>query len=322
MSNLHHAGALSRHLTTRQMRMLLAIAEHRSVVKASRELNVAQPALSRSLSDLEGVLKLKLFNRSPQGMAPTVFGEALIRRLKAIIGELHDADEELSALRAGTYGHVSIGCIPLLPAGILPRLLSGVVRTRPGLTISVTDGGGIETLLKQLRDRELDMVLCIRPKSNEHDNDFEFEPLFNDTLLLVAGRSHPAARVRKPSLRNIDLDPMVLPSQGSVYRQRIDEAFAKFNRPPPTAAVEANSPMLRLGLAENSDMATFIQASVWSDKGSRYRIKVIPLRESIEYGAIGYMVLRKWQTTPAAAALIEFMRSKVDTVAFHVPSAK
>ncbi len=322
MPNLHHAGTLSRHLTTRQMRMLLAIAEHRSVVKASRELNVAQPALSRSLSDLEGVLNLKLFNRSPQGMAPTVFGEALIRRLKAIIGELHDADEELGALRAGTYGHVSIGCIPLLPAGILPHLLSGVVRTRPGLTVRVTDGGGIESLLNQLRDRKLDMVLCIRPKTSEQDDDFVFEPLFNDTMLLVAGRNHPATRARNPSLRNIDLDPVVLPNQGSVYRRCIDETFLRLNRPAPTAAIEANSPMLRLGLAENSGMATFIQASVWSDKGSRYRIKVIPIKESIEYGAIGYMVLRKWQTTPAAAALIEFMRSRVDTVAFHVPSGK
>ena len=320
MPDLHAAGTLSRHLTTRQMRMLLAIAEHRSVLKASRELNVAQPALSRSLSDLEGVLNLKLFNRSPQGMAPTVFGEALIRRLKAIIGELHDADEELGALRTGTYGHVSIGCIPLLPAGILPHLLSGVVRTRPGLTVRVTDGGGIDSLLSQLRDRKLDMVLCIRP--NTQDNDFEFQPLFNDSMLLVAGRNHPATRVRNPSLRNIDLDPVVLPNQGSVYRQCIDETFVRLNRPAPTAAIEANSPMLRLGLAENSGMATFIQASVWSDKGSRYRIKVIPIRESIGYGAIGFMVLRKWQTTPAAAALIDFMRSKVDTVAFHVPSAK
>ena len=320
MPDLHAAGTLSRHLTTRQMRMLLAIAEHRSVLKASRELNVAQPALSRSLSDLEGVLNLKLFNRSPQGMAPTVFGEALIRRLKAIIGELHDADEELGALRTGTYGHVSIGCIPLLPAGILPHLLSGVVRARPGLTVRVTDGGGIESLLSQLRDRKLDMVLCIRP--NTQDNDFEFQPLFNDSMLLVAGRNHPATRVRNPSLRNIDLDPVVLPNQGSVYRQCIDETFVRLNRPAPTAAIEANSPMLRLGLAENSGMATFIQASVWSDKGSRYRIKVIPIRESIGYGAIGFMVLRKWQTTPAAAALIDFMRSKVDTVAFHVPSAK
>ena len=55
------AGALSRHLTTRQMRMLLAIEEHRSVLKASRSLKVAQPALSRSLSDLEGVLQGELF---------------------------------------------------------------------------------------------------------------------------------------------------------------------------------------------------------------------------------------------------------------------
>lgn len=322
MPNDSQAGALSRHLTTRQMRMLLAIEEHRSVLKASRALNVAQPALSRSLSDLEGVLKLKLFDRSPRGMAPTAFGEALIRRLKTIIGELHDADEELGALRAGTYGHVSIGCIPLLPAGILPRLLSGVVRTRPGLTLSVTDGGGVETLMKQLRDRKLDLVLCMRPNADEHDNDLEFEPLFNDSMLLVAGRNHPAARARKPTLRNIDLDPMVLPSQGSVYRRRIDEAFARLNRPAPTAAVEASSPMLRLGLAENGDMATFIQASVWSDKGPRYRLKVVPLRELIECGAIGYMVLRNWQMTPAAAALIEVMRSEIDSGPFHLPSGE
>jgi len=251
MSPLSHANALLRHLTMRQMRMVLAIDEHKSVLKASRELNVAQPALSRSLSDLESVLDLQLFNRSPRGMAPTAFGESLIRRLKTIIGELHDAEEELGALRAGTYGHVSIGCIPLLSAGILPRLLAGVIRTRPGLTLSVTDGGGVDILLKLLRDRKLDMVLCMRPKPNDHDNDFNFEPLFTDSMMLVAGRKHPAALARRPSIRNIDLEPIVLPSQGSMYRQRIDETFASFNRPPPTATMEASSPMLRMPMASS-----------------------------------------------------------------------
>ena len=322
MSTLSQSGALSRHLSMRQMRMMLAIEEHKSVLKASRELNVAQPALSRSLSDLESVLGLKLFNRSPRGMAPTAFGDALIRRLKTIIGELNDAEEELGALREGTYGHVSIGCIPLLSAGVLPRLLSGVIRTRPGLTISVTEGGGAETLLKLLRDRKLDMALCMRPNANDHDNDFIFEPLLTDTLLLVAGSKHPAARVRRPSIRNIDLEPIVLPSQGSVYRQRIDEAFASFNRPPPTAAVEASSPMLRLGLAENSNMATFIQASVWLDKGLRYRLKAIALKESIACGSIGYMVLRNWHMTPAAAALIEGMRSEIGSVSLPMAAGK
>ena len=316
-SSLSQANALLRHLTMRQMRMVLAIEEHKSVLKASRELNVAQPALSRSLSDLESVLQLKLFNRSPRGMAPTTFGDALIRRLKTVLGELHDADEELGALRAGTYGHVSIGCIPLLSAGILPHLLSVVVRTRPGLTLSVTDGGGVDILLKLLRDRKLDMVLCMRP-AGDHDSDFTFEPLFTDTMLLVAGKNHPAARVRRPSLRTIGLEPIVLPSQGSVYRQGIDEAFARFNRPPPTAAVEASSPMLRLGLAESSDMATFIQASVWLDKSARYRLKAIALKESIACGSIGCMVLRNWQKTPAAAALIEVMRSEIGSVSLPV----
>lgn len=322
MPTLAQAGALSRHLTMRQMRMLLAIEEHKSVLKASRELNVAQPALSRSLSDLESVLELKLFNRSPRGMAPTAFGDALIRRLKTIIGELHDAEEELGALRSGTYGHVSVGCIPLLSAGILPRLLSCVVRTRPGLTISVTDGGGVEILLKLLRDRQLDMVLCMRPDANDHDNDLTFEPLFTDTMLLVAGRKHPAARLRRPSIKTIDLEPIVLPSQGSVYRQRIDEAFVRVNRPPPTAAVEASSPMLRLGLAETSNMATFIQASVWLDKGLRYRLKAVALRESIACGSIGYMVLRNWHLTPAADALIEGMRAEVGSVSLQLTARK
>jgi DNA-binding transcriptional LysR family regulator len=73
----------------------------------------------------------------------------------------------------------------------------------------------VEILLKLLRDRKLDMVLCMRPNANDHDNDFYFEPLFTDTMLLVAGKNHPAARARRPSTKGSR------PDRGAAIRDRL-----------------------------------------------------------------------------------------------------
>src|SRR6266540_46414 len=100
---------LARNMTMRQMRMLLAVAEQKSVIGAARELRVAQPAISRALGTLERTLGVMLFDRLPQGMTATVFGEALLRRIRAVFGELRDAGEELRSLQDGSYGQLRIG---------------------------------------------------------------------------------------------------------------------------------------------------------------------------------------------------------------------
>ena len=301
---------LPRYLTMRQMRMLAAVAEHGSVLKASRELRVAQPSVSRTLAELEGALGVKLFDRSPRGMALTVFGNALLRRVKTIFGELRDADEDLRSLKEGWYGHVRVGCTRLLSAGALPGVLSKMLRERPGLNFSLVEADN-DALLRALRDRSLDIVLGRLPASGSREDDLGYELLFQEKLLLVAGADHPLAHRSRVSLKDLPGESWGLPLRSSMLYRVIQETFAMLDCPLPTAHVEADSVDVMLELVEAGDVITLIPASVLSDKAERYRLKAIVPLDPVEYGPVGYMVLQGRQPTPAMNLFTSFLQSEI-----------
>ncbi len=313
MAVRQYLDRLPRYLSMRQMRMLAAVAEHGSVLKASRELRVAQPSVSRTLSELEAALGVKLADRSAREMALTVFGDALLRRVKTIFGELRDADEDLRSLKEGWHGHIHVGCTRLLSAGVLPPLLSELMRARPGLNFSLIEADN-DALLEALRDRSLDIALGRLPASGSRADDLEYEILFQEELLLLAAADHPLARRARVSLRDLSKESWGLPMPSSMLYRVIEQTFAGFDRPLPAAHVHADSVDVMLELVEAGDVITLIPASLITDKAQRYRVAAISPVEPVEYGPVGYMVLGARQPTPAMNLFKSFLRSEMASV--------
>ena len=91
--------------------LLVALAEEGNIHRAAQVLNMTQPAASKLLKDLEDVLEVTLFERLPRGMRPTWYGETMIRHARMALASLNEAHDELTALKAGRFGQVSIGAI-------------------------------------------------------------------------------------------------------------------------------------------------------------------------------------------------------------------
>ncbi|WP_186170401.1 LysR family transcriptional regulator, partial [Burkholderia gladioli] len=98
-------------LKTRQLLLVVALAEEGNIHRAAAVLNMTQPAASKLLRELEDMLGTVLFERMPRGVKPTLYGDALIRHARAVLGSLEQAQEELDGLKAGHLGHVAIGTI-------------------------------------------------------------------------------------------------------------------------------------------------------------------------------------------------------------------
>ncbi len=301
---------LPRYLSMRQMRMLAAVAEHGSVLKASRALRVAQPSVSRTLTELEAALGVRLFERSARGMTLTVFGEALLRRVKTIFGELRDADEDLRSLKEGWHGHIHIGCTRLLSAGLLAPLLSALMRERPGLNFSMLEADS-DALLEALRNRSVDIALGRLPASGNRAEDLDYELLFQEELLLVAGSDHRLARQPRVSLKDLANECWGLPMPSSMLYRVIEQTFASVDRPLPAAHVQADSVDIMLQLVESGDVITLVPASLASEKASRYRIRAIHPAEPLEYGPVGTMMLRARQPTPAMNLFKSFLKNEM-----------
>ena len=98
MTNYNHWFIRAR-LKTRQLLLLVALAEEGNIHRAAQVLNMTQPAASKLLKDLEDVLEVPLFERLPRGMRPTWYGETMIRHARVALASLNQAHDERSEER-------------------------------------------------------------------------------------------------------------------------------------------------------------------------------------------------------------------------------
>src|SRR6202011_1110680 len=166
-----------------QLVALVSASESGSLRQAAEKLRVSQPALSRSIRELENELGVKLLDRTPLGVEPTAYGKALILRSKIVDSELRQAKDDIAHLRAATHGDLRIGATPVAAFSLLPIVLARFKTSRPQVRVSITDGMG-ESLLSGLRRGDFDIVFgrisdAIDPK------EFKIDVLFDDSLLVV-----------------------------------------------------------------------------------------------------------------------------------------
>src|SRR5882757_9875731 len=140
-----------------QLAALVSASESGSLRQAAGKLRVSQPALSRSVRELENELGVKLLERTPLGVEPTAYGKALILRSKIVDSELRQARDVIAHLRAATHGDLRIGATPIAAFSLLPVVLARFKQSRPQLRVTVIDGMGAG-LLSQLRQGEFDFV--------------------------------------------------------------------------------------------------------------------------------------------------------------------
>src|SRR5262245_47320788 len=149
---------IGRRLKLRDIHVLMAVAQSGSMAKAARELAVSQPVVSKTISDLEHILGVRLLDRSPQGVSPTPFGRALLNRGVAVFDELRQGVKEIESLSDPTVGEVRIGATNPLTEGLLPVVITRLWRQHPRLTIHVTQGDAV-ALLQNLSERTVDFMV-------------------------------------------------------------------------------------------------------------------------------------------------------------------
>ena len=146
-------------LKSRQLLLLVALADEGNIHRAAQVLRTTQPAASKLLKDLEQMLGVALFERLPRGMKATLYGETMIRHARAALASLSQAHDELSALKAGHFGQVSVGAITSPGLMLLPPAVALVKQEHPELRVALE----IETsdvLMERLVLGKLDILIA------------------------------------------------------------------------------------------------------------------------------------------------------------------
>jgi DNA-binding transcriptional LysR family regulator len=217
----------------RLLKTFLAVARHRNITRASREVHLAQSSVSDQIQSLESELGVTLFTRSRQGLDLTAPGEALKPYAEEI---LQLADEARIAVEAttGTAATVTIGALETIATVKLPQWLAAFQSDHPeiGLRLKIA---GSDALLRQLEDGEIDVAFCF--DKGGLDERLARRTISAEPLVLVASAENAAAA------RQGDLAAMrfVVTETGCVYRHLFDTAFAETGMATPKLAAEVGS---------------------------------------------------------------------------------
>lgn len=225
-------------LTLRQLRAFLVTVELGSVAAAARHLGLTQPAVGQQLRELEGQLRVRLFEKLGTRLHPTAAGQALLdpaREVLDAVGRLHRAGMRF---RAGDAGQIRLGTGATACTYFLPAVLGRVRSSLPGAEITVVTGN-TAGILKSLVDGALDAALVITTVE-EVPSSLVAELLFHDPLVALLPRG--AAADLPPKLRPADLAerPLLLHTRGSATRRLSDNWFQDADLPA-VASMEIDS---------------------------------------------------------------------------------
>jgi len=270
---------IGRRLKLRDLHVFFTAVQLGSMAKAARQLNVSQPAVSEIIADLENALGVRLLDRHPQGIEPTTFGEALLKRSTAVFDELKQSVRDIEFLADPSAGEVKFGCTEAM-AAILSPVLERFTRQYPRAllrTFLITRPFD----LAALRGRSFDFTVghFVRVPGDRLIDDLNVEVLFEDRLVVATGMSSPwAARRRQIDLAELVDEAWILAEAPDSWNYSVvAAAFRARGLRMPRISAMTFSVHLRMGMLASGHFITTFPNAILRFHPNRRSIKVLPV---------------------------------------------
>lgn len=259
----------------RQLQTFIAVVEQGSIHAAARALGVSQPAVTKTIRELEEGLGAPLFERNSTGVRVSRYGEVFEPRARLLLEEARRAKEEVAQMRDANAGRVAIGITTSVATSILPFAYKGLRAELPACEIEVTEGT-FPALLKDLRNGTFDFVVAHQALPTR-DARFGYIELFDVDVFICARRSNPLIHAR--SLHELQDAEWILAQFGS--RDDTDSLFAACGLKTPQRIVYVHSVAVGLSLLSESDMVAPLVEPVFRSLPRDLDIGVIRFRETL-----------------------------------------
>jgi DNA-binding transcriptional LysR family regulator len=308
---------ISRRLRFRDLQVFFAVMQSGSMAKAAAELGVTQPAVSEVIADLEDAFGVRLFDRSPRGVEPTVYGRALLKRGVAALDELKQGIRDIEFLADPTKGEVRIGCPDSIAGAILAPMIQKFCRDYPGITLNIEPVPTPTLEVPELHARKLDVVLARLSKPRDSDpfgDDLNVEVLFEDEAVIAAGANSRWARRRKMHLADLLNASWVGVSQQTLTTILMERAFQANNLPVPKIRVMSFSVQLRSHLLATGDFLTAMPKSMLRLNPECRDLKELPIRLPNASFPVAIVTLKDRTLTPSVELFLDRLRTHVKSL--------
>jgi DNA-binding transcriptional LysR family regulator len=295
---------IGRRLKLRDLHILFAAVEWGSMAKAASRLGMSQPAVSEAIADLESTLGVRLLDRSPRGVEPTLYAQALLKRGNVVFDELKQGVRDIEFLADPTAGEVRIGCPESLMAGFVPTIIDRLSRQYPKISVHAVVAQPGEQQFHELRQRSVDLLLGRLFKPLPHD-DVAMEFLCEDRFFVTAGARSHWARLRKPSLPKLMNEPWILFPANSVSNTYIEKGFRANGLELPRQRITSFSMQARFHLLATGRFLTILHHSVLRFNAKQWSLKALPIDLRIRPMPIAIFTLKNRTLSPVVRLFIE-----------------
>jgi DNA-binding transcriptional LysR family regulator len=298
---------LKARLKTRQLLLLIALDDYRNIHRAADELHMTQPAASKQIKDLEEMLDVKLFERLPRGMEPTIYGETMIRHARMALTSLALAHDDIVTLKAGLTGQVEVGVIMTPAMALLPRAIARVKEEAPLLRIGVQ----LETsnlLLDKLQHGTLDFMIG-RIFDTGDTSGLIYEELTEEPACAVVRPGHPLLERKDLSLKDLTPLPWIVPPHGSILRYRFDMMFRRAALEPPANVVDTTAMLVITALLQQTDSLHVMPLEVAQYYASLNVMRILPIELPCKMDAFGIIRHQDHLLSPGADLLLRAVRA-------------
>jgi len=292
----------------RHIRDFLDIAAEGGLSAVARRHGISQPALSRTLAELEDLLAVRLFRREKRRLVLTEAGTAF--RHHASLG-LQALEQAAAVLRPGASGGtIRVGILPTAATRLFPRVALRFHAAQPGALLKI-ETGPHAYLLGLLRERRIDLMIGRMPAPDEMAG-LTFDHLYEEDIVLVLRAGHPMAVQPIPVL--LEVVPLILPPEGALIRRSVDDYLASLGLSGLRPAVETVALAIGRGILAGSDAAWFISRGVVAEELDRGDLVVVPTGVRFLSGAVG---ITRTQSIPPLAGIEQLVNLCRESAADH-----
>jgi DNA-binding transcriptional LysR family regulator len=307
------ADRIGRRIKLRDLHVLLAVAECGSMAKASSQLSVSHPVVSKTISGLERTLGVRLFDRTSQGVQLTAHGSALLDCGVTVFNEMRHGLRVLESLSDPTAGELRVGCPEITMAGLLPTIVEQFSQAYPRIRLDVVLAQPAMLQFEDLRERSVELVIG-RISQEFLGDDLASERLFEEPFLAVAGSHSKVARRRRVTLEELIAESWVLPPYTSVPGSLILQIFRASNLAPPQPSITTLSAQLTATLVATGRFVGVLPSSV-AHFNRRAGLEVLPLKLPPVHFAASIVTVKGRTLSPAATLFIDCARQAIRPIA-------